>query len=282
MIKVLQVSYSDNDGGAAKATYRLHKYLVERQDKLGVKSLMRVVKKLTQDKTVDGNRPSKETSFWRFIRPSLQIRYFKGFTLGKRTSYSVAWPKTGLVQEINKRKIDIVQLHWLGNDTLSIEEIGKIEYPIVWLFHDMWAFCGAEHYLDSISDVRFVEGYNKYNRPKYEKGKDLNTLTWYRKKKAWKKKMNIVCPSNWLADCVRKSFLMKDWSVSVIPNPLDLYKWKPHDKNLARKLYELPKDAKIILFGAMGGTADPRKGADLLIESLHKLKNIALNLLIFI
>lgn len=279
IIKVLHIAYSDIAGGAARATYRIHKSLVANEKNFGIQSKMRVIRKLTTDRTVNGNRPINEFSLWRFIRPSLVIRYYKGFTLGKRTSFSAAWPKTFLGEEINATKTDVVHLHWLGNDTLSIEEIGKIKHPVVWLFHDMWAFCGTEHYVTPPPSVdeRFAEGYFTTNRPLMENGKDLNRIAWERKREAWKKPMHVVCPSNWLADCVRRSVIMKDWPVTVIPNPIDLKKWKPYNKKIARAVFDLPENASLILFGAMGGAADPRKGADLLMDALKNLKLIMEN-----
>jgi hypothetical protein len=146
-MNIIHIAYSDISGGAARAAYRIHKSLLAKQEQFGIKSRMRVINKLSHDNTVKGSRPSGESTFWRFVRPSLLIRYYKGFTLGKRYSFSVAWPRTGLGKEINATNVDIVHLHWLGNDTLSIEEIGKIKHPIVWRLPDMWAFCGAEHYV---------------------------------------------------------------------------------------------------------------------------------------
>lgn len=273
-MKILHVAFSDIGGGAARAAYRIHSSLLT-QIQLCVVSKMRVINKLTQDHSVIGARPQKETAFWRFLRPGFTIRYYKGFTLGKRTSFSVAWPKTGLGKEINATPVDIVHLHWLGNDTLSIEEIGKIKHPIVWRLPDMWAFCGAEHYVTPLPyiDERFSEGYLPTNRPPQENGKDLNRIVWERKLKSWKKSMYIICPTNWLSDCVKRSVLMKDWPVTVIPTAMDLDKWKPKAKNMVRTILELPLDVHIILFGAMGGTADPRKGGDLLFEALQKLKS---------
>ena len=40
----------------------------------------------------------------------------------------------------------------------SIADIGRINKPVLWTLHDMWAFCGAEH----VSwDNRWKEGDNK-------------------------------------------------------------------------------------------------------------------------
>jgi glycosyltransferase involved in cell wall biosynthesis len=152
---------------------------------------------------------------------------------------------------------------------LSIANIGQLQQPVVWTLHDMWAFCGAEHYTD---DHRWREGYWRHNRPGYEGGFDLNRWTWHRKRKHWRKPFQIVTPSQWLADCVRKSALMGDWPVTVIPNPIDTELWQPVDKCLARQLLDLPQDVPLLLFGAVKGSADPRKGFDLLKTALDRLR----------
>lgn len=84
--------------------------------------------------------------------------------------------------------------------------------------------------------------------------------------------MHIVTPSRWLADCVRESPLMCDWPVSVIPNPIDTERWRPIDQTLARVLLGLPNNVPLLLFGAMGGSRDPRKGFDLLQAALQHLR----------
>jgi glycosyltransferase involved in cell wall biosynthesis len=84
--------------------------------------------------------------------------------------------------------------------------------------------------------------------------------------------MHIVAPSQWLAECARKSKLMQGWPVSVVNNALDTEVWRPVDKAHARALFGLPKDVPLLLFGALGGTADPRKGFDLLLAALENLR----------
>jgi len=53
---------------------------------------------------------------------------------------------------------------------------------------------------------------------------------------------------------------MHDWPITVIPNPLDTRQFQPWPKVLARKILGFPLDAKLVLFGAIGGGSDPRKG----------------------
>ena len=65
---------------------------------------------------------------------------------------------------------------------------------------------------------------------------------------------------------------MRDWPVTVVPNPIDTDRWKPLDQALARSLLGLPVDVPLLLFGAMGGGRDPRKGFDLLLDTLLHLR----------
>ena len=152
---------------------------------------------------------------------------------------------------------------------MSIADIGRLRKPVVWTMHDMWGFCGAEHYTE---DFRWRDGYLKHSRPAYESGFDLNRWTWQRKLKHWRRPMHIVTPSQWLANCARQSVIMQNWPVTVIPNPIDTEAWRPIDKALARSILHLPSEKPLLLFGAMGGTRDPRKGFDLLKSALDHLR----------
>lgn len=89
--------------------------------------------------------------------------------------------------------------------------------------------------------------------------------------------MHVVCPSSWLAECVRSSALMADWPVSVIPNVLDTRIFKPLDKMFSRATLNLPADKTLVMFGAIGGGKDFRKGFDLLLASLDCLRNLDLS-----
>jgi glycosyltransferase involved in cell wall biosynthesis len=64
---------------------------------------------------------------------------------------------------------------------------------------------------------------------------------------------------------------MHDWPVSVVPNAIDTEIWRPVDKAQARSLMGLPATAQLLLFGAEGGSTDPRKGFDLLTQALDRL-----------
>ncbi|MRH79072.1 glycosyltransferase [Spiribacter sp. C176] len=264
-MKVIHLNHSDISGGAARAAYRIHHSLGD----AGVDSLMWVNKAKAGDWTVEGPA-SKVSKALAAVRSHSVRPLVNTLKTGNPIIHSPAILPSQWVKRINASDADIVHLHWVQGEMLSIADIGRIQKPIGWTLHDMWAFCGAEHYTE---DHRWREGYRRDNRPSHESGFDLNHWTWQRKRKHWQQPMHIVTPSQWLADCVRKSALMRDWPVSVVANPVDTERWKPLEQSLARELLGLPADVPLLLFGAMGGGRDPRKGFDLLLQALEHLRD---------
>jgi glycosyltransferase involved in cell wall biosynthesis len=236
---------------------------------------MRVIGRHSDDPSVIGGAIT-ENRLWRRVHPRITGFSHRGFGTGNPVMHSFAWPAFGLGRELNSRfqrgEMNAVHLHWLGLSTLSIEEIGQLQMPLVWTLHDQWAFCGAEHYTGIGGEERFAVGYTPSSRPSHEAGPDLNRRTWLRKRRAWHRPIQIVCPSTWMADCSRRSALMGDWPITVIPYPIDLATWAPLDQRQARARLQLPQDRPLVLFGALGGTVDLRKGADLLLKALHGLR----------
>jgi glycosyltransferase involved in cell wall biosynthesis len=284
VLRSLSVSFCDTSGGAARAAYRIHRCLVEHGKDFRLQSELRAISHQSDDPTVIGGPPLEQTAIWRRLQPLLARQARRGFRTGNPSWHSIAWPATGLGRELTQHhrqgKADLVHLHWLGDSTLSIEEIGRQPMPLVWTLHDQWAFCGSEHYTSppqhgesASSDERFALGYSPASRPSHESGPDLNRHTWLRKRSAWHRPIHIVCPSTWMADCARRSALMADWPISVIPNPIDLQAWSPFDQCQARTLLHLPQDRSLVLFGAIGGLNDFRKGSDLLLKALRLMRS---------
>jgi len=263
-MKVIHLNHSDINGGAARAAYRIHHALRAS----GVDSWMCVNKAVAGDWTVEGPS-SKRDKVLAALRPALAMPLVGVLKTDNPIIHSPAVVPSNWVKRINASDADVVHLHWVQGEMLSIADIGRIEKPIVWTLHDMWAFCGAEHLA---WDDRWRDGYRCDNRPAHESGFDLNRWTWQRKRKHWQRPMRIVTPSRWLGDCVRESALMRDWTVSVVPNCLDTERWAPLDQSLARELLGLPADVPLIAFGSHGANAAHHKGFDLLQAALQHLR----------
>lgn len=263
-MKSLTVNFKDLEGGASRAAYRIHHALRA----FNVDSRMWVGQQESDDWTVLAP-PGKINKAFAKLRPVIGDALNRVLHTANSNLHSAAVLPSGHPTQINRSDADVVHLHWLCREMMSIEDIGRIEKPVVWTIHDMWPFCGGEHYTE---DFRWREGYQSRNRPPYERGLDLNRWIWNRKRKAWKRPMTIVSPSTWLAGCARASVLMKDWPVQTIHNAVDTDAWAPVPRREARHLLNLPLNTKLLVFGALRGGQNVRKGLDLLVASLQHLR----------
>lgn len=255
-------NYSDLAGGAAIAAYRTHQSL----RRVGIDSTMWVNKKLSDDWTVKASPSGRLISRLRaFCGTRLPELFFRD---SEKAYRSYNWIPSGWVRKLNQSDADLVHLQWVNAESLSIRDVAQIRKPMILTMQDMWAFCGGEHYTH---DERWKSGYSKASRPSTIKGLDVDRLVWLSKQKHWKEPFQLVAISEWLADCVKQSTLLGDWPLAVIPNPVDTQFWKPLDKQVARSAFNLPDDRKIVLFGALGGTSNPRKGYAHLDAALKKI-----------
>jgi len=266
-MSVLRVTHYSGDrlGGAARAAYRLHQALRGRQEAF---SRMVVVDKTNDDATVRGASPRLSSRLAAVLSPTLDSLPLRLGAPPDAMPRSTGWSGRIRAAAINAEPTDLVHLHWICAGFLSIETIGRIRKPVVWTLHDMWAFCGAEHLAEDGPGARWRHGYE----PALTTGRlDVDRWAWRRKRAHWRTPMRIVTPSRWLAQCVADSTLMGAWPVSVIPNPLDLSRFKPMDRAAARRLLNLPTDKPLVLFGAIRGTQLSYKGWDLLQPALVKV-----------
>jgi glycosyltransferase involved in cell wall biosynthesis len=178
---------------------------------------------------------------------------------------------SALADDLNGGDARIVNLHWVNGEMMSIADLGRLRGPLVWTLHDTWAFCGAEHYPSDSGDERFVAGYSRSSRRLGDRGLDIDRWTWRRKRRRWKRPMHIIAPSRWLAHNVARSALMRTWPVRVIPNALPTDVYQPWNRRFARDVLGLPGDSRLLLFSAVGGAEDRRKGSDLLVQAMEEL-----------
>lgn len=83
----------------------------------------------------------------------------------------------------------------------------------------------------------------------------------------------FVAPTAWLADRVRESGLYANKRVEVIPLALDPATYRPLDRSVAREVLRVPRESKVIFFGAYS-IEDERKGFAYLCEALERLRSM--------
>ena len=262
-MKILHLSTSDIEHGAARAAYRLHSGLLG----IGVTSQMLVRAKLTIDETVIADQTINTK-----IAPPLSNLPLRLLPQRERKLFSTQWVPDALAAKVRAINPDIFHLHWVCNGFLQIETLAKLNKPVVWTLHDMWPFTGGCHYTEEC--LGYQQNCGRCRQLKSDWSFDLSRWVWQRKSKAWQNlNLTIVSPSNWLAKQAGSSSLFSDNPVKVIPHGLDISKYKPVSQTIARQLLQLPEAKQLVLFGASPGTtSDPRKGLQFLEPALKQLK----------
>jgi glycosyltransferase involved in cell wall biosynthesis len=248
--RVLHLS-TYSEGGAGRAATSLH--LAMRAQ--GIDSTLRTAKgsKFTIARQLERSTVRLQRSPWITWR-----------SIGRFASISA--------KEINNTDADVVNLHWITDGFLSVEEIGRITKPLVWTMHDMWPFTGTEHYaVEQPLPTRWQQGYTTSNRPNDEHGFDLDRWAWERKRTNWSRHPLLIPVSTWLRDSASSSALASTWPATVIPNVMDPNKFQPGSQQHARKALGLP-DSPLITFTSSAGISDERKGWDYLAQTLPLVK----------
>ncbi|MEO8005025.1 MAG: glycosyltransferase [Betaproteobacteria bacterium] len=173
---------------------------------------------------------------------------------------------------INGMDVDVVNLQWVGQETMSIRDIGNIRKPVVWTSQDLWPIAGAKHYEYDYPDVRNLPFASPALGASGEKSWfDADGWVRDRKVRAWGHRMSVVCPSRWLAGRARASEVARHWSVEVIPNVVDTTLFKPLPRDFCRAIFNIGSTKKILTCGAYNLLTDSRKGSDLFVRMLEQL-----------
>jgi len=260
-MKILHIN-GTIEGGAANYVFNLHEDLLKKR----IKSYLYVPKKKHKKNIIYPNY--KLNNFYFFLKNLLVRKYFKYLLKEEQTNSIAFFFSNYLKKKIDELNPDLINLHWIGNEIISIKQISEIKKPIVWTIHDMWLFGGSRHY---ILPDETLKNYKKNFTPIKKNIFDLNYYSWKNKLKNLDFNIKLVCSSQWLKDCAEKSFITKKKSTIEIPPGLDFNKWKNYPKKLARRTLKIKNNEKVILF-ISAKVFEKRKGFLYLYESLRKIK----------
>ena len=186
-----------------------------------------------------------------------------------------------LIKFIKKFKPDVVHIHELHayfvNIVTLLNYLKKQNIKVVHTLHCAFSYTGkCGHHLD-------CEKW-KYCCCKCPRLKDyVSTLCFdhtkpmfLKKKRAFDgfKDMTIVCPSQWLANYAKQSFL-KQYPIEVIHNGVDTSIFHPKDTTVLRKRLGIDKKTKIVLAVAPNLMSDAKGGKWILkLAELMKDENV--------
>lgn len=205
----------------------------------------------------------------RFVGPSNMISYQVSSKFGEYLHYakSLLLDMHGLGSSCQTKKLvkwideiqpDIIQLHCIHGYYLNYEilfdYLSNTNIPVVWTFHDCWAFTGHCAHFVSANCMRWRDS-ECGNCPllkEYPKSIiDRSCFNFRLKKRLFNlvKNLTIVPASEWLTSFVRESFL-GNHKIQTITNGIDISLFSPRDGKTimaTRQYLGIPIDCKIIL-----------------------------------
>jgi glycosyltransferase involved in cell wall biosynthesis len=256
-MKVLHINQSDKSGGAAIAGYRLHQGLLAQ----GIDSRLLVGIRNTKEPQVEmiPRKLSIEGKIANLTRPLglNYLQYIGTFEIPKHEFYKNA---------------DILNFHNLHSGTFNYLAVPSLteNKPAVFTLHDMWSFTGHCSYSYDCDRWKIGCGKCPYPNTHPKIQRDNTRLEW--KLKNWvysRANLTIVTLSHWLTEQVKQSMLNR-FSIHHIPNGIDTEVYQPLDPEQCKAILRIPKEKKILMFGA-ASLKDPRKGTDLVLEALLQL-----------
>lgn len=176
-----------------------------------------------------------------------------------------------LSKEKRIREADVIHLHWVSGNFLSVRSINHIlelEKPVVWTLHDSWTLTGGchvklgcENYRKECGDCPFLNSANVH---------DESYRVMKVKEKLFKHpNLILIAPSKWMLENIKNSMIFKNVTAFQIPNTLDTGTFRAYDQNEVENKLDYKKGDEInILFGAISATTTGYKGFKYLKEAL--------------
>jgi glycosyltransferase involved in cell wall biosynthesis len=172
-----------------------------------------------------------------------------------------------LTRQIETISPDIIHIHCLHgyyiNVKILFQYLERSIVPVVWTFHDAWAFTGHCTYFDQVNCYKWETQCNKCPNLKAYPSSffiDNSKSNFIEKKDLFNKvdKMVIVSPSEWLANFSKISFLKK-YPIRVIYNGVDLNVFRIYDTHNLSLKYNTGTNKIILGVASIWGQ---RKGLD--------------------
>lgn len=267
-LKVAILSHSDNIGGAAVVTMRLHNAL--RRE--GVDSTMIVYTQNNQysDVTTISNRFVRG---YYFMNERIRIYSANGMNRDNLFKVSIANCGPDLANHPAVRNADVVLLSWVNQGMLSLAQLRKLlesGKPVVWMMHDMWCMTGICHH--ALECRNYVDP-GQCGRCQFlgsDNPDDLSHKVWLKKNEIYRMgNLTFVAVSNWARRKAQESSLLRDMPVETIGNPFPIDSF---DTRLPEDYVPsiIKHQKKVIGMGA-ARLDDPIKGLKYAIEALNHL-----------
>ena len=172
---------------------------------------------------------------------------------------------------------DVATIHSMDG-VLDYRALGALarRAHIVRILHAMEFFTGGCAY--DLGCGRFEDRCGACPQLDSDGPRDFSRQIWVRKRAAIaavpRGRLWLVAPSRWIGGEAKRSSLARDLPVTVIPNGIDTDVFRPRDRQVARQVFGIPEDARVVLFVAEW-MYRPAKGFTILATALQEMADVS-------
>lgn len=264
-MRILIINISNFHGGASRAAARLHESMLD----IGVDSIFYSLK---GSQYVDRNYyvVYKWEKGIYFLAKVFQKFLYRVFLKHKTNNFTYFSVDLRFVKRAIKRfGPDIVHFHWTDDIFFNRKSLKHIQVPILFSLHDLHVVTGGCHYPGEC--LGSIDGCNQCPLLKTKFRNVASKRVKQFKSFSSNKNITLVGLSNWISLEANSTVASKNVSVVNLPNPIDVDFYKPNQSKV--DFLNVPRNKKVILYGAMSADSDPRKGYFYLKDALKYLNN---------
>ena len=172
------------------------------------------------------------------------------------------------------RECDVICIHWVSGDYLSPKEIEQLLMTgkkVLIFCHDNCHFTGGCHV--RLGCEKYKKGCGACPQLCSFDREDISASLAKEKFERYSKYLNyiVVSPSKWMDDNVASSFVFNGKPHHVLHNAIDTDTFRPYDKEVVRRLFDLPTDKKVVLTAFKSNEKIPYNGAKYLWDIVDAL-----------
>ena len=226
-----------SNGGAGRATERLHRALVAHEYEL-IESVLVTMDNVrlrdTSRHSAPRNPSRARAGNW--SRNVLLALYGKISAPGLLSFPSFV--SLGVADYLSALNPDIIHVHWLGKSSISILELRAIRTPVVWTMHDSWLATMPEHV------VRENPGRNGgISSPIRRVVSRVLRLVFF----SSASQFSVISPSRYLERQAGAILGSRSGEIAVIPNAINTQFWTRRRSTTFRMDHNLPPLSSLIL-----------------------------------
>ena len=205
------------------------------------------------------------------IQGKLESAVLAGLRLKDGNIRSLGVLPGSVPKSVRQIKPDVFNLHWIGRSFLAGWQVSRIDVPLVWTLHDLWAASGALHYPASDWTMGASQAAQFFASQRSMRSRALESAL-QRVKRRTMRNVSFIAPTKWLAEEAATRLNLGNGQIHQIPIAVPTHVFSPGNIEQARESLNMPSDRPIVGFASATNSRYAIKGAHFLPAIMARVR----------